>query len=67
MKSWAKLGKGFTAEKILEMEARILQVLNYNIIYPTSDMFLREFLVNYIQIDQKSEILCLYLLELSLM
>lgn len=30
-------------------------------------MFLREFLVNYIQLDERSEVLCMYLLELGLM
>lgn len=40
LKSWAKLGS-FSSENILEMESKILETLDYNIIHPTSDMFLR--------------------------
>lgn len=41
LKHWCKLGRNFTEDKILEMESKILSRLNYQIIYPTPEMFLR--------------------------
>ena len=66
VKHWAKLGRGFAIDQILAMEEEILYTVGMELIHPTSQMFQREFLGNFVLIDPKSQALCLYLLELAL-
>ncbi|XP_021760044.1 G2/mitotic-specific cyclin-2-like [Chenopodium quinoa] len=57
--------KAYTREDLLEMEKIMLNTLQFNISLPTPYVFLRRYL-KAAESDKKLELLCFYLIELSL-
>ena len=57
-----KLGRGFYRDEILGMEAKILEVLDYQVIEPTSQTVLWELMHNHTYLPEKSSHLALYIL-----
>ena len=55
----------YTKKEILDMESKILISLDFNLTFPSSLRFLDRY-SNIMNLDERSYMLCRYLLELSL-
>lgn len=62
LKVWVKLGRGFHREEVVEMEARVLECLGYDVTVETSQRVLWEMIENFTFLDEKQKHFCLYLL-----
>lgn len=65
-KSFVALSKGYSSGELIDMEGKALKVFDFNLVFPTSLLYLERLAVD-LKLSDKEQYLCQYLLELSLL